>query len=114
MGAVVAQYLPPPPAASGPPSRWGDAEFLRLLLHQAGARLKATGIDRLTVRFDDIEEAAGFLIRTAGHVTDQKQQLSRTGRWQALNRDLEAFIRERCGPTPELELEYLIATATRD
>src|SRR3954469_23603215 len=58
MGAALAPYLPPPPPASGPPSRWGDATALAGLLD-----LETTHAQSLTIQAD-----ADFLIATAGHV----------------------------------------------
>ena len=39
MGAVLSTYLPPPPPASGPPSRWGDPDVLDNLFSTAGLRM---------------------------------------------------------------------------
>lgn len=115
IGTAVAPYLPPAPAGSAPPSRWGDADFLKAVLHAAGARLTATSNETLTLKFHDAPDAVDFLIRTAGHIISQQQQLTDEGRWLALCQDLEAFVNDQGKRADgiELELEYLIATATR-
>lgn len=90
MGAVLDDYLPPPPAASGPPSRWGDALALRLLLANAGATVTTTELHQVVLSFSDAREAAEFLVRTAGHVVSHRDALISSGRWRALHDDLAA------------------------
>jgi SAM-dependent methyltransferase len=102
MGAVLAPYLPPPPAGSGPPSRWGDEDALREILRPAGIAIEATHTSTLA-----LEPDVDFLIDTAGHVLAERERLEREGRWQDLRRDLEALI--AAGPAAE----YLVAHGRR-
>lgn len=115
MGSVVAPYLPPPPASGGFPSRWGDPDSLTALLNGAGARVLEKRTEQLVLRCGDVEEAAEFLIRTAGHIVSEERRLTEHGRWQALHHDLISLVAQhlqhgRSGP--ELRLEYLLATAS--
>jgi SAM-dependent methyltransferase len=84
MGQVLSGYLPPPPASSGPPSRWGDPVALTTLLEGSGLRLTATSVQRLALEFPDAPAAADFLIRTAGHVLNEQQRLTDDGQWDDL------------------------------
>jgi hypothetical protein len=63
MGSIIGCYLAPPPPASGPPSRWGDPEALRVLLKDAGATLQLTMVEHLTLRFDNATEPTAALLR---------------------------------------------------
>ena len=116
MGEVLGGYLPPPPASTGPPSRWGDPETLKTLLEDTGLRLTATSVQRLVLDFPNTPAAADFLIRTAGHVVSEQQRLTDNGRWDDLRHDLVSFVQHRAEPTTNtlrLTLEYLLATATK-
>lgn len=115
MGLVVAPYLPAQPAASGPPSRWGDPDSLSELLNDAGARLLESRTQQLFLRFDDVKEAADFLIRTAGHIVSEEPRITDQGRWQALQDNMITFVAQHLqsgSRGPQLQLEYLLATAT--
>jgi SAM-dependent methyltransferase len=114
MGEVLAQHLPPPPLASGPPSRWGDPQDLRGLLEAVGAKLLTTRIEQLTLAFDHPRTATDFLIRTAGHVVSHERQLSAAGRWQRLRDELTAFVSDRAEEGADgilLRLDYLVSRA---
>ena len=116
MGGVIAPYLPPPPPASGPPSRWGDPEALQVLLKDAGATLQLTTVEQLMLRFDDAPAGADFLIRTAGHIVSCQHTLRATGRWHRLRDELTAFVADRAQQHADellLRLDYLIAVAGR-
>jgi len=116
MGQILGGYLPPAPASSGPPSRWGDAATLKTLLEDSGLRLTAASVQRLAVDFPDAPAAADFLIRTAGHVVSEQQRLTDNGRWDELRYDLVSFVQQRADPnsnTLRLTLEYLLATASK-
>jgi SAM-dependent methyltransferase len=116
MGSVIGGYLPPPLPASGPPSRWGDPEALRVLLKDAGATLQRTTVEQLTLRFDNAPAGADFLIRTAGHIVSQQPELRATGQWHQLRDDLAAFVADRGEQHADkllLHLDYLIAVAAR-
>ncbi|MFD4404607.1 class I SAM-dependent methyltransferase [Nocardia sp. NPDC058499] len=114
MGQVLNAYLPPPPISSGPPSRWGEATALAEILDPHRLRLTATSSGRVTLRFSSSEEAAGFLIRTAGHVMREKDRLAAEGRWDELHRDLRRFVEQRAKHHRDhlvLPLDYLLASA---
>ena len=115
MGQVLGAYLPPP-AAGGPPSRWGDAEAIAGLLGAAGLRLARTSVRRLELAFDNAAACADFLIRTAGHVVSEQARLRREGRWDDLRSDVRAFVQDRAEAGRgrlALPLEYLLAEAVR-
>ncbi|WP_341717233.1 class I SAM-dependent methyltransferase [Micromonospora sp. FIMYZ51] len=116
MGQVLAEHLPPPPPASGPPSRWGDPEALVALLGDAGLRLTTACTRELELTFADADAAVTFLIGTAGHVLAERQRLIAEGRWDNLLTDLRRFVDER-GSTRDgafaLPLTHLLATAVR-
>lgn len=114
MGAVVARYLPPLPATSAPPARWGDPEALETLLAGAGAILQTTRSDRLLVPFANAQTAADFLIRTAGHIVSEREPLSASGQWHSLHHDVVAFAEQAGEPKLDelvLTFDYLIAIA---
>ncbi|MGY0232100.1 methyltransferase domain-containing protein [Longispora urticae] len=117
MGAVLGGYLPPPPPASGPPSRWGDPEALAALLEPCGLRLTGSERHAIVLWFPDADAGAEFLIDTAGHVVTERARLVREGRWGALAEDVRAFVAERServDGTVELTLDYLLTSATKD
>jgi SAM-dependent methyltransferase len=101
MGAALSPYLPPPPAGSGPPSRWGDSTELATLL-----ALESTQTRTLAMQPD-----ADFLIATAGHVLAERERLEAEGRWQDLRRDIDALL-----PTGQAEvaLEYLLTRTLKE
>ncbi|OYD70679.1 class I SAM-dependent methyltransferase [Rhodococcus sp. OK302] len=116
MGQILSDYLPPPPAGSGPPSRWGDSVALATLLEPHQLRVTATVPGRITPRFSAASDAADFLIRTAGHVVSEQDRLIADDRWDDLHQDLCRFIEqraERCGNDLGLPLDYLLASAIR-
>lgn len=84
MGQVLSLFLPPPPPASGPPSRWGDPDTLAALLEPCGLHLGTTSACHLPLPFPDAATGADFLICTAGHVVSEQHRLTREGRWDAL------------------------------
>ncbi|MEU7799015.1 class I SAM-dependent methyltransferase [Micromonospora arborensis] len=115
MGQVLGDYLPPPPAGSVPPSRWGDRESARRLLEAAGLRVISAVSHRLHLSFPDGDAATTLLIDTAGHVVAERDRLVAQGRWEAMRANLRSFVGERGvtdGDHFRLELEYLVMTAT--
>lgn len=117
MGSVIAPYLPPPPPASAPPARWGDPDYLRALLENAGATLQAAHGDRLDLSFEHPRAAADFLIRTAGHIVSERDRLLAADQWLSLRQDLVTFVEQNAESHPTglmLSLDYVIALAGRD
>ena len=117
MGTVTAPYLPPPAPASAPPARWGDPDYLRALLGNAGARLHGIHTDQLALSFEDSQAAADFLIRTAGHIVNERDRLLSTERWLVLRQDLVTFVEQNAESRPTgllLSLDYMVAVAGRD
>jgi ubiquinone/menaquinone biosynthesis C-methylase UbiE len=117
MGHVLGRYLTPPPASTGQPSRWGDAESLTALLSSAGLTMATTTRQRITLYFVDASQAADFLIRTAGHVVSEQQRLESEGRWDDLRHDLTDFVTQHAEPTThgiELPLDDLLSLASNE
>jgi len=117
MGAVLSTYLPPPPPASGPPSHWGDPDVLDNLFSTAGLRMVESETRRLDLDFPDPATCTDFLIRTAGHVVAERENLMRADRRQDLHSDLHVYVAERGHNAEErfrLSLDYLLATATKE
>jgi SAM-dependent methyltransferase len=94
MGRALAPYLPPPPAGSEPPGRWGDREALAELLKGAGLAIDRDTRETLRLDFADRVAAREFLIRTAGHVVQERPSLEREGRWGDLVAALDRVIAE--------------------
>lgn len=100
MGAALGPYLPPPPAGSGPPSRWGD--------HAALADLLGS-VETAETRALRIEADVDFLVDTAGHVIAERERLEAEGRWRELRRGLYTLI----GEARQVELEYLLTSTLK-
>jgi SAM-dependent methyltransferase len=101
MGQALGPYLPPPPAGSGPPSRWGDEGALASILRSAGLTLTGSARERLDSDGMDVD----FLINTAGHVLAERERLEQEGRWQGLRDDLQGLVEQK------VPFEYLLAGA---
>lgn len=113
MGGVLADYLPPPPAGSTSPTRWGNEQVLGQLLGPGDIDLQHASREHLTLRFRDQQEAAMFLLDTAGHVVAERKRLEHEERWNTLVAALYTFIDERNTSRDNhvaLDLEYLLAT----
>ncbi len=114
MGAALAPYLPAPPAASGPPSRWGDADALTALLRTSGILIDEQRESALRLRFANRVDACEFLVTTAGHVISQEPRLREQGRWHNLLDDLDTLIADHDdepGDHVSLRLAYLLTSA---
>ncbi|MER7443525.1 class I SAM-dependent methyltransferase [Micromonospora avicenniae] len=115
MGQVLGRYLPPPPAASAPPSRWGDPNQVGRLLAAADLRITTAVVHRLDLSFADADAATSLLIDTAGHVVAERDRLVAQCRWEALRADLRSFVADHGvvdGGRFRLGLDYLLVTAT--
>ncbi len=116
MGATLAGFLPPAPAAPAPPSRWGDPFELDMILSSAGLALDSHETRELTLTFVDPRDAVDFLERTAGHLAAAKPALMESGRWDALHSALMALVIDRGRLDHggfELRGQYLLARATK-
>ncbi|MGH2862436.1 MAG: hypothetical protein ACRDLT_13165 [Solirubrobacteraceae bacterium] len=86
------------------------------LMIEAGAVLRQTRVEQLDLEFEDADDAASFLIRTAGHIVSEAERLTEQGRWHTLQNDLVDFTarhgQHRDGQIA-LNLDYLIAIADR-
>lgn len=117
MGAALAGFLPPPPAPTLPPSRWGDPVELGRLLTTAGLTVREHEVRELTLWFQDPDDAVDFLSRTAGHLVTAKPQLEATGQWATLAESLRTLVIDRGRLDHggfELRGQYLLARATKD
>jgi len=113
MGPALSPFLPPPPASSGPPGRWGDADSLRELGARHGLQLTAHSVERLNVDFPTAEMASEFLVRTAGHVMAEQLRLVKEQRWDALLASVRSLVETKALPTAEgfaIPCDYLVAT----
>ena len=116
-GRAVAPFLPPPPPSSAPPGRWGDREELDAMLGEAGLGIRSAQTEVLRLDFEDVAQAASFLIRTAGHVLSEHDRLVAEDDWAALERSVGTAVEEHSIATAngvEVPLEYLLAAAGRD
>jgi len=114
LGQVFAAYLPAPPPSSGPPSRWGDLQGLEVLLRNHGLHVDRHAIGEIKIAAASLDEAAEFLICTAGHVVAEREALVNEGRWTDLQQDVVRFLSERATKPhagPLMRLEYLLAVA---
>jgi SAM-dependent methyltransferase len=116
MGRALADFLPPPPASSGPPSRWGDLSALDDLFRPSGLHVEAHSIRSLAMDFDSDVQAADFLVRTAGNVIAERERLTQQGRWVDMQAAVQALVQTRSQPTngrPRIVFGYLLATLAR-
>jgi len=70
-------------------------------------------VERLELDFPTAEEAAEFMVQTAGHVIAEKPRLVREQRWDALLADVGSLTETMAFPTEEgiaIPCDYLIAT----
>ena len=111
-GAAVAPFLSPPPPGSGPPSRWGEEASLREIFGSAGVEIQIARIEGVELRFADREEAADFMIETAGNVVAERPSLEQGGEWGRLRAAVEGLVAESAVSDSggvAIELRYLLA-----
>jgi hypothetical protein len=116
VGQALSEFLPPPAASSGPPSRWGDPNALEGLLAPGGLRVVSFDIEKVTLPFADVTDAADFLVRTAGHVIAERERLTAEGRWPDVVAAVEALVRDRGqqhAAGVAIDCVYLLTTAGR-
>ena len=116
LGQALGAFLPPPPANSGPPSRWGDPSVLDGLFGPTGLHVRAHSQPNLTMVFDTDAQAADFLVRTAGNVMAERDRLTGEGRWEEMQAAVQHLVRSRSRPADGrvgIEFEYLLATIAR-
>jgi ubiquinone/menaquinone biosynthesis C-methylase UbiE len=116
MGQVIAEFLPPPPPNSGPPSRWGDAGALSTIFHETDLQIVDTIAGQVVLTFADATTGALFLITTAGHILSERERLMRLGTWGDLQDSLAKLVSDRGEPSDdgiEIKLDYLMATVVK-
>lgn len=115
MGQALGAFLPPPPAGSGPPSRWGDPSELDTLFGPNGVHVTRHSTNTLTMSFDGASEASDFLIRTAGNVIAERERLTEEGHWTEMQAAIHQLVEARCeasGNECRIGFDYLLATIT--
>ena len=113
MGQALGEFLPPPPASSGPPSRWGDPSVLGDLFGPTEMFVRTHSTQNLTMVFDSEVQAADFLVRTAGNAMAERERLTEQGRWtdlQAAVQSLVAVRSQQINGQHRIDFEYLLAT----
>jgi SAM-dependent methyltransferase len=113
MGPALAQFLPPPPLSSGPPSRWGDVDSLRELASDHDLEIDGHSLEMVTMEFADVDMAAQFFVQTAGHVMTEKGRLVANGQWEELESSMRDLVRSRALPAGggiTIRCDYLLAT----
>lgn len=106
---TVASELPPPPAVAQPPLAWGEPEYLRELLGDAG--IEAT-FQVETLDIDphvDVAEAVEFYTTSFGPLIMARRHLEPEGRWDSLAIRLRPIL-ERLVTEPAT---YLLTTGTK-
>jgi SAM-dependent methyltransferase len=113
MGQVLGEFLPPPAAGSGPPSRWGDPSVLEALFAPTGMHVRAHSTQNLTMMFDNAAHAADFLVRTAGNAIAERERLAEQGRWTDMQAAVQELIEARgqhIDGQHRIDFQYLLAT----
>jgi SAM-dependent methyltransferase len=114
MGAAVAPFLPAVPDGSAPPSRWGEADAVTVLLADAGLEVVDALPEHLVLSLPDRMNAVAFLVRTAGNVLAERPRLEREGRWGPLLAALGGLVAQRDSGIDgrvALKCEYLLVQA---
>jgi SAM-dependent methyltransferase len=113
MGHVLGAFLPPSPAGSGPPSRWGDPSMLDKLFEPTGMLVRTYSTQNLTMDFDSAAQAADFLVRTAGNAMAERERLTEQGRWADVQAAVQSLVEARgqqMNDQHRIDFEYLLAT----
>ncbi|MHB1538358.1 MAG: class I SAM-dependent methyltransferase [Solirubrobacteraceae bacterium] len=116
LGQVLAPFLPSPPAASQPPSLWGDAQYLHGLLNANAFAVSHDEIAHLEMAVPDAASGASLLIETAGHVIAERARLTEQGRWHELHEAMIRFVGDHADRTSGgllIKLAYRVAIAER-
>jgi SAM-dependent methyltransferase len=106
---AASRYLPPPPPGGQPPTRWGDPGFVAELFAPLTV---STTVEQVRFAFPSAVAAAGFWVRTAGHLQAERSRLTADGDWAALHHDLAAVFTEwnrSEGPDIVVDSAYLLA-----
>jgi SAM-dependent methyltransferase len=113
LGQALSAFLPAPPSGSRPPSRWGDPAVLADLFAPYGLAVHEHTAESLTMTFDSNHQATAFLVRTAGNVIAEREQLVAEGRWIDLNAAVTHVVEARGDEVDGrlgIELTYLLTT----
>jgi SAM-dependent methyltransferase len=115
MGQALGEFLPPPPAGSGPPSRWGDPSMLDALFTPNGFQVTVHSTNALAMTFDNASAATDFLIRTAGNLIAERERLTEERRWAEVQTAVGQLVENRSQISNDqcrIDFEYLLATIT--
>ena len=113
LGQALSAFLPAPPSGSGPPSRWGDPAVLADLFAPYGLAVHEHTTESLTMAFDGNQQATAFLVRTAGNVIAEREQLVAEGRWTDLSATVSHLVEARGDEVDGrlgIDLTYLLTT----
>jgi SAM-dependent methyltransferase len=80
LGSATKEFFPAVPSGP-PPSRWGDPDGVRELLGGAGLVLESADTRTITLTFEDADDAADFVVRTAGHLASGRARLEVANQW---------------------------------
>ncbi|MFF8811832.1 class I SAM-dependent methyltransferase [Streptomyces pactum] len=114
---AMGAFLPPPPAGTVPPTRWGDASFVRGLFAGGEVAGVTAATEHVTFTFPSPSAAAEFWLRTAGHVLTERPRLEAEGRWAALHDAVAAVFAEwdqDTGPGIRVAAAYLLVVVARE
>jgi SAM-dependent methyltransferase len=111
--ALVARYMPPPPAGVSPPPQWGDPNLVR---DRLGAAVKDLVFDRATMLFPALSPQHGrrMMERTAGPVIKLVESLATSdpSKLTDFRREYEALATEYFQDNV-VRQDYLITRATK-
>lgn len=111
--ALVARYMPPPPAGVSPPPQWGDPNLVR---DRLGAAVKDLVFDRATMLFPALSPQHGrrMMERTAGPVIKLVESLATSDplKLTDFRREYEALATEYFQDNV-VRQDYLITRATK-
>lgn len=110
--ALMASYMPPPPADFAPPVLWGVEDHVRDLFAEHGLEPE---FERRSVTFeaDSIEEWVSFHENALGPIVLAKAALEPEGRWEEARGDLISLYagdNENSDGTMRVQAEYLVTT----
>jgi ubiquinone/menaquinone biosynthesis C-methylase UbiE len=87
---AIADYAPPPPEGSQPPTLWGDREHMSELFAGTGIELRfeESAVD---FRFESIDEVFGEYVAKFGPLVMLRAALEPEGRWEEAKEAIRAY-----------------------